>query len=174
MMKLVLMLTVVLAVSSGLLADTAGSAERTFRVKYRDGTVELYKVRWVASRDMAVNEEGGPAKPFEGKFVDDRRCRWSINGGITRTISLVTRNGREFINADKTRVFNSDIRNEGTSFDLFTLRPGNCNETAARRDSDFNDVKRSLVEALAPTVARDLETVTREYQSDGAVVEQTQ
>jgi hypothetical protein len=157
------------SVSNG---EAVGTAERTFRVKYRDGTVELYKARWVASRELSVQEHGGPAKPFEGKPFDDRRCQWSINGGIVRTVSLVTRNGREFINADKTRVFNSDFRNEGTSFDFTTLRPGNCNDTAARRDSDFNDARRVLSEALEPTAARDLETVKREYQADGAIVEQ--
>jgi hypothetical protein len=153
-------------------AEVVQTAERTFRVRYRDGAVELYKVRWVATRDMASREHGGPAKPFEGKFVDDRRCEWNINGGITRTVSLITRNGKEVINEDKTRVFNSDFRNEGTSFDLATLRPGNCNDTAARRDSDYNDVRRQLTEAIGPTVSNDFETLKREYLTDGANVEQ--
>ena len=153
-------------------SEVVQTSERTFRVRYKDGVVELYKVRWVATRDMSSREHGGPAKPLEGKFTDDRRCEWSINGGITRTVSLVTRNGKEFINADKTKVFNSDFRNEGTSFDLTTLRPGNCNDTAARRDSDYNDARQKLLEAMGPIVSNDFEAVKREYRADGAVIAQ--
>ena len=152
-------------------AETVQSAERTFRLKHRDGTVELYKVRWTASREMTTTEHGSPAKPFEGIFVDTRRCEWNINAGITRTVSLVARNGKEFINPDNTKVFNSDFRNEGTSFDLITGRPGNCNDTAARRSSDFTDVQRALLAALGPTVEHDFDAVKREFQTDGAIVE---
>jgi hypothetical protein len=96
-------------------AEVVQTAERTFRVRYKDGVVELYKVRWVATREMSSREHGGPAKPLEGKLTDDRRCEWNIDGGITRTVSLVTRNGKEFVNADKTKVFNADFRNEERS-----------------------------------------------------------
>lgn len=166
------LLLILIVVTATVFAEVVSTAERSFRVKYKDGTVELYKVRWVASRDMSVTEHGGPAKPLEGKFVDDRRCEWRIDGGITRTVSLVTKNGKEFVNTEKTKVFHSDFRNEGTSFDVLTLRPGNCNDTAARRNSDFADVQRVLLAALGPTVSHDLDTVKREYQADGAVVEQ--
>jgi hypothetical protein len=172
MKRVIVFLLCAVALTVTASAEVVSSAERSFRVKYRDGTVELYKVRWVATSELSTTEHGGPAKPLEGKFVDDRRCQWSIDGGITRSVSLVTRNGKEFINADKTKVFNSDFRNEGTSFDLLTFRPGNCGDTAARRNSDFADAKRATTAALAPTVARDFETVKREYQTDGAVVEQ--
>ena len=82
-------------------AEVVQTAERTFRVRYKDGVVELYKVRWVATRELSSREHGGPAEPAKFKFVDDRRCEWNINGGIIRTVSLVTRNGKEFVNADK-------------------------------------------------------------------------
>ena len=73
--------------------------------KIRGWHCRVVQVRWVATREMTTNEHGGPAKPLEGKFFDDRRCEWHINGGISRTISLVTRTGKEFINAEKTKVF---------------------------------------------------------------------
>ena len=152
--------------------ETVQTAERTFRLRHQDGTVELYRVRWVASRAMSTQEHGSPAKPFEGIFIDTRRCEWNINGGITRTVSLVTKSGKEFVNAEKTKVFNSDFQNEGTSFNLLTGRPGNCNDTAARRNSDYADVQRALLAALGPTVSHDFAVVKRELQTDGAVVEQ--
>jgi hypothetical protein len=152
-------------------AETVQTAERTFRLRHRDGVVELYKVRWTASREMTTTERGTPAKPFEGIFIDTRKCEWNINGGITRTVSLLAKNGKEFITPDKTKVFNSDFRNEGTSFDLSTGRPGNCNDTAARRNSDFADVHRALLAALDATVEHDFAVVKREFQTDGATVE---
>lgn len=151
--------------------ETVGTREKTFRVKYKDGTVELYKARWSAVRHMDVREDGGPAKPFEGKFVDDRRCAWTINAYISRKVFLIAKTGKEFENNEKAKIFNADFTNQGSSFVLTNFRPENCNDAQGRRDSDYANSRTTLLNALPSIADRDFETLKSEYQQDGTVVE---
>ena len=153
-------------------AEQLGTQERSFRVKYKDGTVELYKIRWIASRSINTVEEGEPAKPLEGKPFDTRRCRWNIDGGIMRRVLLVNKSGQEFAHDALTKVFTADFRNEGSSFVLLNGgRPENCNDAAPRRDSDFADAKRKIMDAFSATVEHDLAAVKKALMKDGATVE---
>ena len=167
-----LVLAVLLAHPTAVAAqETVDTRERTFRVKYQDGTTELYKVRWQAQRSIDVREDGHPAEPFAGRPFDTRTCHWSINAYISRRVFLVARNGKEFENVEKARVFNSDFTNQGSSFVLANLRPENCNDARARRDSDWNDTRRKLLGAVPSVSTSDFEALKQDYVRDGAVFE---
>ena len=152
-------------------ADVVQSKERFFTAKYKDGFTERYKVKWQALRDMSVQEHGGPAKPLEGKFTDDRRCQWHINARIERRLYMVARNGQAFAKESAFRSYNSDFRNEGSSFVLTNLRPGNCNDTAARRGSDWNDARTKLLGAFAGVTEADFANLKKEMKKDAQLLE---
>ncbi len=125
-------MVLVLAFSIPIRAEEVQSKERFLTVKYKDGTTERYKLKWQALRDINVREDCGPAKPLEGKFVDDRRCHWDINARIERRLYIIARNGQTFAKEDAFRSFNSDFTNQGSSFLLVGLRSENCNDAADR------------------------------------------
>src|ERR1700731_343393 len=96
--------------------EQVSSAQHTVTVKYRSGEVEHYVVVWTGDVNMTVHEDGGPAVPFSGHFVDDRRCQWNIAGGITRQVFLVSRTGQQYASPSLARVYNQAQQNQGSSF----------------------------------------------------------
>jgi len=155
-------------------ADEVQSKERFLTVKYKDGAIERYKVKWQALRDMAVREDGGPAKPLEGKFVDDRRCHWDINARIERRLFIIARSGQTFAKEDAFRSFNSDFTNQGSSFLLIGLRSENCNDAAGRRNSDWNDARTHLLGAFERIANADFENVKADMRKDAQFLEITE
>jgi hypothetical protein len=163
-------LFVLLAVAFASFAEDVARDERLFRVKYSDGSVEKYRVRWDAVAEFSTREEGGPAKPLEGKLFDDRRCYWSSNGRIERRVFLLNRAGKEFENRDKYLAYNTDFQNEGSSFLITGFRSENCNDSQARRESDFNNTRNHLRQALPGMVDADFKKVLADYRQDAETV----
>jgi len=162
---------VALGSTSGLAAaDTVNSEQRALTVEYRDGGTERYLVAWSADVNMSVGEDGGPAKPLEGHFVDDRHCHWSITGSITRQVVLISHTGQAYASVSLARVYNRAQANEGASFMLMGLRAENCNDAAARRNSDYEDMKRRVLADLTVTVASDFTNVKEELKRNAEVV----
>ena len=152
-------------------AEQLSSTQRSVSVKYKTGDLEHYVVTWSAEVNMSVGEDGGPAKPFEGHMVDDRRCHWNISGGITRQVFLVNRTGQQFASPTLTRVFDKAQANEGASFKLLGLRSENCNDAAARRNSDYQDMRRLVAGDLASIVEADFASVKSELKQNAGVVQ---
>jgi len=167
----VYIVTIFLGLSLPIGAEVVQAKERFLTVKFKDGYTERYKVKWQALRDMTVQEHGGPAKPLEGKFVDDRRCEWNINARIERRFYLVARNGETFAKEEAFRSYNSDFQNQGSSFLLIGLRSENCNDAASRRQSDWNNTQTKLLNAFGGITNADFDNVKAEMKKDAQVVE---
>jgi hypothetical protein len=151
-------------------AEQINTAQHSVTVKYKTGEIEHYVVVWTADVQMNVGEDGGPAVPLQGHFVDDRRCHWNISGEITRQVFLVSRTGQQYASPSLARVYNKAQQNQGSSFMLAGLRSENCNDAAARRNSDLSNMKTALNADFTNTVNADFATVQSELKKDASVV----
>jgi hypothetical protein len=151
-------------------AEQLTSAQRAVQVRYKSGETEHYVVTWSADVTMSVGEDGGPSKPLEGHFVDDRRCHWSINGGITRQVFLVSRTGQQYASPTLSKVYNKAQANEGSSFLLVGLRSENCGDAAGRRSSDYENMKRAVLGVFHATIEHDLGSVKEEVRQSAGVL----
>lgn len=153
--------------------ETVQTKERTFAVKYKDGTIEHYKVSWVATLDVEVHEDGHPAEPFNGWFTDTRQCHWSIAAHIDRQVAMINKVGQSFAQSDLSRTYRSDFTNKGNEFQVFGFRPENCGDSAGRRNSDINDGRKNLMNVFPGLVDADLARLKADVKANAEVVEIT-
>jgi hypothetical protein len=153
--------------------ETIQTKERTFAVKYKDGTVEHYKVSWVATLDVEVHEDGHPAEPFNGWFTDTRQCHWSTAAHIDRQVAMINKVGQSFAQSDLSRTYRSDFTNKGSDFQVFGFRPENCGDSAGRRNSDINDGRKNLMNVFTGLVDADLVKLKADVKANAEVVEVT-
>jgi hypothetical protein len=151
-------------------AEQVSSSQRSVTVKYNTGSSEQYVVVWTADTVMNVGEDGGPAKPLEGHFVDDRRCHWNIHGSVTRQVFLVNQLGQQFASPTLTRVYTKGQANEGASFILLGLRSENCGDARGRRESDYSNMKQLELGDFPATVETDFVSVKSELKQNAGVV----
>lgn len=169
-MKLILGLAVVLSAAGIASAETIQSDQRAYTVKYKDGTIEHYVVTWLAQMDVEVHEDGGPAKPLEGHFVDDRRCHWTIASHIDRQVAMVNKAGQQFAQSTLFRSYSSNFQNQGSSWVVQNFRSENCNDAAGRRDSDINDSRNNLRTQFPGVIAADLDKLKQDVKTNAEVV----
>ena len=160
------------------MSATAGEVQRQdrfFKVRYKDGTVERYGVRWVAFVDTNVREEGGPAvlDRFPPKLIDDRRCFWDITSRIERQTRLISKRGEEFVAPTLFKTYVNDFRNQGSSWVVTNFRSENCNEARARRESDEANARASVLGVFTGIVTADIERLKSELKADAQVVSVT-
>jgi hypothetical protein len=141
---------------------------RTFQVKFKDGSEVLHKVTWHGVMDAHVEEGGGPATWTHP--IDDRRCSWGASGAILRQVAVVIA-GQEYVNQKLTAVYNANSENVGSSFVVTNLRPENCNDSQARRDSDFQNMRNTINGMLQKVIQSDLPLVQNAIKQSGEVVE---
>jgi hypothetical protein len=151
-------------------AEDVQSSERLFAIKYKDGTLERYKVRWVAYANMDVREDGHPAVPLKGWITDTRQCFWTITSHIDRRVYLLNKLGQEFSAQDLFRTYNTDFTNKGSDFVVLKFRSENCGDCAARRDSDFNNAKTNLRSVYDNAVKIDLDKLKADAKANAEVV----
>lgn len=167
-----LIMGVVIATASApLIAETLRSSEATYRVKYKNGVVERYLVRYTAELDTSWREDGHPAVPSRGWFRDTRQCHWSTSGRIERNVCLVSNAGHTFCQSNLQRVFTASTAGQGSPFVLTQLAPENCGDTAARRESDFTNARNTVIAAMPGVMASDREAVRTDFRNLGEVVE---
>jgi hypothetical protein len=169
-------LFVVLALLGALIgaqsfAETVQSKERTFALKYTDGTVEHYKVTWFATLDPEVHEDGHPAEPLKGWLTDTRQCHWSIASHIDRQVSMVNKVGQTFAQSSLSKTYSSDFTNKGSDFMVLGFRSENCNDAADRRNSDINNARANLNDVFGGIVDADLSRLKDEVKSNAEVLE---
>jgi hypothetical protein len=152
-------------------AETVMTKERTFAVKYKDGTVEHYKVTWVATLDTEVHEDGHPSEPFNGWFTDTRQCHWSLSSHIDRQVSMINKVGQEFAQSTLSRTYRSDFTGKGSDFQVFGLRPENCNDAAGRRNSDINDARKNVSSVFPGLVDADLVKLKADVKANTEVIQ---
>ena len=151
-------------------SNVVQTAERTFRIKYKDGVVEQFKVRWAGIIENTTREDGHPAIPEKLWFTDTRQCHWTATGRVERHVMLISRGGKEFEDTNKFQVHRSDVQNKGSDFVLTNLRSENCNDARSRRESDFNNVQTMLIAKFGGITAADFMNVIAEFKKNGEVV----
>jgi hypothetical protein len=151
-------------------AQTVQTKERAFTVKYKDGTVERYKVDWAASMNVEVHEDGHPAIPANFQFTDTRQCHWSISGHIDRQVALINKLGQAFAQSSLSKTYSTDFANKGSDFMVLGFRSENCNDAVDRRNSDINNAKSNLLNVFDGNVNADLAKLKREMKSNAEVV----
>jgi len=119
--------------------DVVQSASRPVLVKFANGVTEKYVVEWSGTASILESEEGAPATPLSGHFIDDRRCHWKIQPVIQRKLYFVNRVGDRFAKEDLTTVYQVHFDNQGSEFMSLRLRSENCNDAEARFQSDVSD-----------------------------------
>jgi hypothetical protein len=152
--------------ASGIVrAEEVDSELRSIAVRYRNGDIEHYLVAWTADLGVDLREDGAVAQPGVGRFVDDRRCHWSVSGSITRQVFLLDHAGDQYGSAELVRVYGKAKRDQGTAFVVTTLTSDNCGAATARRDGDYVDVKRRLLDDFPGTVEADLVALRQELKA---------
>ena len=146
-----------------LAADT-----RVFRVKFKDDNLITYRVRWAGKLDAWVREDGEPATLLHP--WDDRRCFWGATGLVLRQVSVVIA-GQDYEKKDLTQIFKAAHAGEGSEFQVTKLRPENCNDCQARRESDFQNIRNAVNDGLQGIINADLEAVKQALRSLSDVVE---
>jgi len=140
-------------------AENLRTTERPARATYADGTAENYMAVYTGVVDLAQNESGEASTLTHP--IDDRRCSWSLQTYVRRQIFQVNKAGHRSIYEKLTTVFSPPaFHNEGTSLNVWTLHPGNCNDTRERRDSDINNAKSALINGFQTIVNSDVEKLS--------------
>jgi hypothetical protein len=167
-----LMLTLLCSIAGALsFAETVQSKERTFTLKYKDGTIEHYKVTWLANLDVEVHEDGHPAEPFNGWFTDTRQCHWSVSSHIVRQVAMINKVGQTFAQSSLSKSYANDFTNKGSDFMVLGFRSENCNDAADRRNSDINNARANLNNIFEGIVAGDLSRLKDEVKSNAEVLQ---
>ncbi len=141
--------------------DEVIQQDRSFRVKYADGTQERYLVAYRGYVSQNAHESGGPAIPEKFKFVDDRQCHWTINSRIQRIVNLVHRSGRQIPYEKLSVRWQVPFTGKGSDFVLTQLRSENCNDAWPRFQSDVNDAKGRVRSEFPNVVAADTDTLKK-------------
>ena len=141
------------------IADVLKNTERGVTVKYSDGFTEKYEVVYNGVVNVAKEERGGPAKPLDGKFVDDRQCYWSIQTFVERQIYAVNRQGQRAILEQFNKRFQTSFANQGSDFKLLQLRSENCGDAQNRFSSDVANANKAIADVFDSTISSDLGTL---------------
>lgn len=145
--------------------ENVGEYSQAYRITYEDGDTERYIANYTGQVRYRHWESGGPSKPLEGKFVDDRQCHWTIQSLIDRKVCLVSRDGRQYCQGNMNRVYGVQMAGQGSDFVLERLRPENCGDTQARYESDLNNARVATQRALQPTADSDRRRVESELSA---------
>ena len=84
---------------------------------------------------------------------------------------LVVIAGQDYEKKDLVQVFKAAHAGEGGEFKVFELRPENCNDCQARRESDFQNIRDKVNGGLQGIINADLDTVKQALKSLADVVE---
>lgn len=149
----------IFSLSLPVAAETLRNTERGVTVKYSDGFTEKYVVVYNGIVNVTKEERGGPAKPLEGKLIDDRQCYWSIQTFVERQIYSLNRQGQRSILEGYNNRFETNFANKGSDFKLLQLRSENCGDAQDRFNSDVNNAKQSIHNQFDSIVTTDLNTL---------------
>jgi hypothetical protein len=148
-------LSLCLAASLGAAAEVAGSKEKSYIVKYSDGTAERYKVKWTLNLATSRKEEGGSFVPYQGANQENRRCTMSVASSVDRTVSMVTRLGQAIPLPGMNRTMNKESRSSP------------CDD---KRDKAVDDTRTLAMETFDRVTNVDLEDIRKETQASAGVV----
>lgn len=156
--------------SASAVADVIQTKERTYAVKYKDEAVERYKVVWTANLTTDVKEQVGSPVPYQGA-PNYRRCSWTVDATIDRTVALATRLGPAVPLPALSKTFKNDPKNPGGGELAFKgSREETCKEAAPMREKDIGAAKSSILGLFERLTDADLESLKKEAQSKADVV----
>jgi len=140
-------------------ADILQQGSKPVAVKYKNGNVEHYVVKWTGTRTIDHHEDGHPSEPLNGWLTDTRQCHWSISSQIIRKVYLLNQNGQEYAQEELTTPLVENFANKGSDFVLTQLRSENCGDANARYQSDVNDSTKHMSDAFPGVVDSDYKKV---------------
>lgn len=149
----------ILSNTAALSQEVVQEEESFFLVTHSDGSRERYAVKWAGTLTARRWETGGPSLPFQGKFVDDRQCHWTIDALVTRRLFLLNAAEERFERPGDTTVLRVSFRNQGSSFSFETLRGQNCNDAARQFDGDRKSAGEAIRTDFGGVVDRDRQSV---------------
>lgn len=141
--------------------EEVAQQDRSFRVRYSDGSQERYLVTYRGLVKLNAHESGGPAVPEKFKFIDDRQCHWSINSRIERTVYLIHRSGRQIPYEKLSIRWQVPFTNKGSDFVLTQLRSENCNDAWSRFLSDAENARARVRAELPDVLQGDTQTLQK-------------
>lgn len=139
--------------------ETVAARQRSFSVVYQNGGKETFVAKYRGAVQNSKWESGGPAKPFEGKFTDDRQCHWDISTQIVRDVCLVSASGQQFCQGQLNRIYGTSFSGKGSDFKLLQLASENCGQADARYKSDLNNARDAVAAAMDGVLENDLKRV---------------
>jgi hypothetical protein len=148
-------LSLCMAASLGAAAEVASTKEKSYIVKYTDGTAERYTVKWTLNLATSRKEEGTSFVPYQGASNDNRRCTLSVASSVERTVSLVTRLGQAIPLPGMNRSLNKESRSSP------------CDD---KRDKAADDSRAVALETFDRVTNVDLEDIRKETQASSGVV----
>jgi len=184
MRKTLLLLVVLALVPWPAVAENVAQDEVSFRITFAnpDGQgqrTDQYVVRYTAVLNHSRHEQGGPAKPFEGKYIDDRRCVQKIDSYVARNV-YYDHPVKSTLELDRKKyrkmVQSSTTKSAAPVIDRL-WRGENCNEARSKMDQQVRDARRQLL-AVFPTLVREdrdqvIDDLATDYKTE-VVVEETE
>jgi hypothetical protein len=148
-------------------ARDLANEDRTIAVRFSDGSVERYVVRYQAKLDSTIWEDGHPAEPLKGRFTDTRRCHWRANAAIEREACLTSRSGESFCRGQYSRILNTNVANQGAAgWSLRTgVHPENCGAARPRAQAEIDALERSTVASMRSVIDADQPVLQAEFRS---------
>jgi hypothetical protein len=157
MTKTALSFSLFMLASLGAAAEAARTKEQSDIVKYTDGTAERYTVKWTLDVTAKIREEGAAFVPYQGA-TENRKCVLSIDSGVVRSVSLVTRLGQAIPLPGMNRTLNNESRSEP------------CKEPRDQREKALGDARNAALERFDRITRDDLEDIRKETQASAGVV----
>lgn len=132
----------------------------TFIVKYKDGDTEKYLAKYTAKSYVNVIEHGGTAKPFEGRWIDTRRCEWNMGASISREICLVSKAQGEICPDRFKVIFDVTAGHRGFEFELLhRWEPDPCSKREQEINQKYTSLKERLKNAYSTTIPTDKDNI---------------
>jgi len=150
-----------LACAGVLVGEEIRETRQAYRVFFTDGGRERYEVLWGGAVIVDKSESGGPAAPLHGKFVDDRRCHWTIRTVVSRRVYRIGDDGERHERRDGAAVLDAASPGGGASYRFESGRTENCNDAEPRFRANLEDARRSASAALESVVRTDQEKVVK-------------
>jgi hypothetical protein len=138
--------------------EVTTTTDRSFLVTYPDGSKETVLVRYEAILGNNVWQRGSAAKPLKGKFVDDRRCEWSITARVQARPYLVSRSGVAAPLTDAVVVADNvhlDGRGPTNDFQAAGFYHSTCGDKRSTIDGQVNATRQALLASFHGHVEAD-------------------
>ena len=149
-------------------AEVTNSTERSFLLTYPDGTTETVLVRYEAVLDSTVRQLGGASKPLEGKFIDDRRCEWSVSARVQARPYLVSHSGMLAPLSDVV-VVSDNVRYDGRGPENELQAAGfyhaTCGDKRSTIDGQIDSTRQALVTTFSGIVDTDSARIIHELKN---------